>query len=189
MKRLSAPRIAAIAVGLVMVALIAVLATRKSAVELERSSPLIGRIAPEISGEDVLTGKSARLSDRTGQWVLLNFFASWCVPCAKEHPELVKFQEQHQAAGDVSVFAAVFEDQPKGIKAFFKQKGGNWPVVDNTRAAVDYGVTGVPESYLIAPNGVVMGKLTGGVKLSSLESALTRFKAMYAEAVPTTVVP
>ena len=190
MKRWSGPRVAAVSVGVVMVLLIGVLATRHNAIDRQRTSPLIGRIAPEIAGDDLLNGGRARLSDRTGQWVLLNFFASWCVPCAKEHPELVAFSKAHAAAGDVSLFAAVFEDQPKGVKAFFAKRGGDWPVVDDPRAAVDYGVTGVPESFLIAPNGEVVGKLTGGVKRESLEAALTRFKALYAAqsgaAVPTT---
>ena len=193
MRRWSGPRIAAVSVGLVMVLLIGVLATRRNAMDRQRSSPLIGRIAPEISGDDILNGGRARLSDRNGSWVLLNFFASWCVPCAKEHPELVAFNDRHKSAGDVSVFAAVFEDQPKGVKAFFAKRGGGWPVIDDARAAVDYGVTGVPESFLIAPNGEVVGKLTGGVKLETLEKALARFKAEYqaqqASAVPTTVGP
>ena len=190
MKRWGAPRIAAVSVGLIMVLLIGVLATRRNAMERERSSPLVGRVAPEVAGPDLLNGGRARLSDGAGKWILVNFFASWCVPCAKEHPELVKFAAAHQASGDVNVFAVVFEDQPKGVKAFFAKRGGGWPVVDEPRAAVDYGVTGVPESFLIAPNGVVVGKLTGGVRLASLETTLARFKAAYAAAnAPTSVAP
>ena len=185
MKHWSGPRIAAVSVGLVMVLLIGVLATRRNAVDRRRSSPLIGRVAPEIAGEDLLNGGRARLSDRAGSWVLVNFFASWCVPCAKEHPELVKFAAAHEAAGDAQVFAVVFEDGPKGVRAFFAKRGGSWPVVDEPRAAVDFGVTGVPESFLVAPDGVVVAKLTGGVRLGSLESTLARFQAAYAAAVPT----
>ena len=102
------------------------------------------------------------MSAHRGEWVLVNFFATWCGPCRIEHPELVKFAQQH--AGDpVQVVSVAFSDQPDAIREFFAKQGGSWPVVaSNTGGiALDYGVTGVPETYIVAPSGLVIDRLEG----------------------------
>jgi len=166
-------------VGVVVALLLVVLATRRSALDRQVTSPLVGSAAPAITGSSVLDGEVASLdAARDGRrWVLLNFFASWCVPCAKEHPQLVDFAEAHRADDDVALLAVVFQDQADDVRDFFRARGGDWPVIDSDRAAVDYGVTGVPESFLIDPDGVVVAKLTGGVQRASLERLLTDAKA------------
>lgn len=170
--------VSVLVVAVVMALLLAVLATRRSALDRQVTSPLVGSTAPAISGTSVLDGKAASLdAARDGRrWVLVNFFASWCVPCAKEHPQLVDFVEAHRKADDVALIAVVFQDQADDVRDFFRARGGDWPVIDSDRAAVDYGVTGVPESFLIDPDGVVVAKLTGGVQRASLDRLLADAK-------------
>lgn len=157
--RSHAARNAAIVVGVVLVALIAVLATRRAAEPA--STRIVGQAAPEVTGR-TLDGSTFRLSNRRGEWVLVNFFATWCVPCRIEHPELVKFAAEH-ANDPVQVVSVAFSDQADAIQSFFAENGGTWPVLpaDTGSIALDYGITGVPETYVVAPNGQVIARLEG----------------------------
>ncbi len=152
-------RNAAIVVGIVLVALIALLATRGTSEPV--SSKIVGQAAPDVSGQ-TLDGSTFSLAQHRGEWVLVNFFATWCTPCRVEHPELVKFSQQH-ADDPVQVVSVAFDDEPAAIEEFFAQQGGSWPVIpsDTGRIALDYGITGVPETYVVAPSGLVIGRLEG----------------------------
>ena len=121
----------------------------------------MGQAAPAFSGETT-EGEQFNLAAHRGEWVLVNFFATWCGPCRIEHPELVKFAQEHE--GDpVQVVSVAFSDQPDAIREFFAKQGGSWPVVasDTGGIALDYGVTGVPETYIVAPSGLVIDRLEG----------------------------
>lgn len=136
-------------------------------------STLIGFPAPAIAGETI-DGETFDLSDRRGEYVVVNFFATWCVPCIREHPELVEFEERHRAEGDASVVSVVFDSRPAQVREFFDENGGDWPVVldPDGRTALQYGVAGVPESYLLAPDGTVLIKIEGGVTADDLDRLL-----------------
>lgn len=152
-------RNAAIVVGVVMVALIVLLATRST--REEATSKIVGQAAPPVSGV-TLDGTQFSLSEHRGEWVLVNFFATWCGPCRVEHPELVKFVAEHQ--GDpVQVVSVASDDQSDAIRQFFAENGGGWPVIpsDTENVAVAYGVRKVPETYLIAPSGQVVSVFFG----------------------------
>jgi cytochrome c biogenesis protein CcmG, thiol:disulfide interchange protein DsbE len=166
---------AAVAVGLVLALFVAVLATRKSAANQEAATPLAGRPAPPISGRTI-DGGTVDLTADGGRWVLVNFFATWCVPCRDEQPELVLFQKRHQRAGDATVLSVTYSTSTADARSFFRTHGGDWPVLDDPsgRVALDYGVRGVPESFLIAPNGVVVTRITGGVTADGLDALLAR---------------
>jgi cytochrome c biogenesis protein CcmG/thiol:disulfide interchange protein DsbE len=170
----------AIAAGVVLALFIAVLATRDSAATNRAvDSPLLGKTAPPLRGSSVLDGASFDLGDQEGRWVLVNFFATWCEPCRKEHPELVRFAQDHQVADDARVVSVVFEDQADDVERWFRDNGGDWPVVDDEDGSVvvDWGVSGVPESYLVDPNGGVRAKIVGGVEATKLDDLLRRAQA------------
>ena len=90
---------AAVVVAVVMVALVVVLATRDPAQDRVAESPLVGQVAPPLVGRGRRPrghgGPPFDLDRLRGQWVVVNFFATWCVPCVAEHPELVEFSERH----------------------------------------------------------------------------------------------
>ncbi|MCX7620872.1 MAG: TlpA family protein disulfide reductase [Acidimicrobiales bacterium] len=169
-----APWIAAM-VAVVLVAFIVVLATRKPASERAVSSQLIGKRVPAFTGT-TLTGETYDIDARRGKFVVVNFFATWCVPCRLEHPELVKFSERHKQIGDAEVVSLAFDDSPDNIRTFFAEAGGDWPVIaDGTGSTIlDFGVSGVPESYVVAPNGQVIAKFLG-VTDAALEGLLQRY--------------
>lgn len=164
--------VAVVLAGL-LAALVFVLATREPAADRQADSPLIGRAAPPIEGATV-DGQPFDLDALRGRWVVVNFFATWCTPCRVEHPELVRFADEHAAAGDASVVSVVFDDDPEAVQAFFDENGGDWPVVEGegTGVVLDYAVSGVPESFLVAPNGVVVAKVTGGVTAEGLDAVI-----------------
>lgn len=167
---------AAVAVGVVLVLLVAVLATRDYSGTRTADSPLLGRPAPAVQGPSLLDGGTFDLDAERGRWVLVNFFATWCVPCQAEHPELVRFDAAHAGAGDARVISVVFSDDADDVRRFFDQRGGEWPVIDDPvgRVALEWGVTGVPESFLVGPDGTVQAKVIGGIRFDSLEDLLAQ---------------
>lgn len=108
-------------------ALVVVLATRQPATSRVADSPLVGQPAPEITS--TIDGDTVRLSTFRGRWVLVNFFATWCVPCRKEHSDLIAFHERHQALGDAAVVGIVYDDSPDAVRQFRAEKGGDWPML------------------------------------------------------------
>lgn len=140
-------------------------------------SPLLGKSAPafdlpRIDGEGRLS--SAGLSGRV---YVLNFWASWCIPCREETPVLESFYQRWRPQG-VELVGILFDDQPDAARAFRQELGGSWPLVDDpgSRTAIDYGVFGVPETYVVDDRGVVMAKLIGAVGPTTLDDVLARLR-------------
>ena len=166
-------RIIAIAVLVVLVGFIVVLATRPNAEDRLVRSPLVGKPAPDIDGTS-LAGSAFHLTTERGRWVLVNFFATWCIPCQQEQPQLVSLSLRHAAGNDLQLVSIVFNDDATAVKNYMAKNGGDWPVLaDATGAlAVDYGVARVPESYLIGPDGVVRGKFIGIGNADAVDQAI-----------------
>jgi cytochrome c biogenesis protein CcmG/thiol:disulfide interchange protein DsbE len=163
-------------VALVAVLLVVLLATSPQGdSDQQTSSPVLGRLAPDIKASDT-SGGQFRIDDYRGRWVLVNFFATWCGPCKVEHPELVKFAQRHELTGDAAVVSVAFNESPKVVKQFFEQNGGDWPVIaqGNGEFAIDYGVIKLPESYLIAPDGTVVEKFVGGIRADDVDAEIAR---------------
>jgi cytochrome c biogenesis protein CcmG/thiol:disulfide interchange protein DsbE len=166
----------AVAFAAVVALLVVVLATRKPAADRGVYSALLNKPAPAVVGKTI-DGKQFDLAQHRGKWVVVNFFASWCTPCAKEHPELQAWAREHADAGDGDLVAVVYGDTAANARAFFARNGGDWPVVmdeGKESIAVDYGVTAPPESYLIAPDGTVVTKIVGGVRAHDLDEIMAK---------------
>jgi cytochrome c biogenesis protein CcmG/thiol:disulfide interchange protein DsbE len=165
-------RWAAIAAGVVLLLLIAVLATSKTLDSRGISSQRVGKPVPHVEGT-TMDGGSFDIDQFRGRWVVVNFFASWCGPCQTEHPELVAFEGRHEGSNDVEVVSVAFNDDVDHIREFFAANGGQWPVIpnDTNRVALDFGVSGVPESYVVDPNGIVVAKFLG-VTADGLDSVI-----------------
>jgi cytochrome c biogenesis protein CcmG/thiol:disulfide interchange protein DsbE len=163
----------AVAVALPVAMLIAVLATSPSARSRAVKSPLVGKAAPPAQGQTI-DGSQASLADLRGRWVVVNFFATWCVPCRTEHPELIRFADAHRDTGDAAVFAVVYSDSASAVKDYRAEHGGGWPMLADPdgRVALDFGVAGIPESFLVSPDGVIVSKILGGVRAADLERLL-----------------
>jgi cytochrome c biogenesis protein CcmG/thiol:disulfide interchange protein DsbE len=163
------------AVALVLVGLFAVLLTADNTQNATADSPLLGKVAPDVRAE-YEDGSAFVLSHRKGSWVVLNFFTHDCVPCIREHPELVEFVDQQRALGaEGAEFYSVVRDSTRDeVDEFFAERGGDWPIVYD----VDYefvngfGVPLVPETWIIDPNGVVRARFISEVTAGGLSAAL-----------------
>jgi cytochrome c biogenesis protein CcmG/thiol:disulfide interchange protein DsbE len=160
-------------IAVVALALVGVLATSEPANQRRARSPLVGRTVPALAGRTIDGGRFD-IDDQRGRWVVVNFFATWCVPCVQEHPELVAFDEEHKVTGDAALVSVVFSDDPAKARTYFAKQGGDWPVLtdDKGSAALDFGVPKVPETYLVTPGGQVAAKFTGGVTQEGLDQAI-----------------
>lgn len=129
----------------------------------EVPSPLIGKAAPPFA-LPVLhePGKTVSNTDLKGQVWLLNVWASWCVTCREEHPVLVELARQKV----VPIYGLNYKDKPEDAKAWLKQFGDPYvtSLVDaKGQIGIDYGVYGVPETYVIDREGVIRYKKIGPV--------------------------
>jgi cytochrome c biogenesis protein CcmG/thiol:disulfide interchange protein DsbE len=170
---------AAIAV-LVAAPLVALLAFGFTRDPGEIPSPLPGRDAPEFSlavfapGEPPLArpiGDTLRLSDFRGKVVVVNFWASWCLACRDEHTALSETAREY--AGQPAQFIGVlYNDRPNlGVRWIGEMGGQTYPsVTDNrSRTAIDYGLYGVPETFIVGPDGRIAHKQLGPISARVLK--------------------
>ena len=134
----------------------------------------VGDRAPDFALAD-LDGRTVRLSDFDGQPVLVNFWASWCLPCVDEFPLFDNALGRHADEG-LAVVGIVYRDRSEAARAFAEQLGAGWPVVMDPGETVAraYGVFGPPESWLIGPDGRVASRQIGPYTAAELEAELER---------------
>jgi cytochrome c biogenesis protein CcmG/thiol:disulfide interchange protein DsbE len=135
-------------------------------------SPLPGHAAPAFAlevfapGEAPLArpiGDTVRLAALRGQVVVLNFWASWCLACRDEHVTLTQVARQY-AGKPVHFVGSLYQDTPNAGREWIAEMGGqSYPSVQDphSRTAIDYGLYGVPETFLIGPDGTIAHKITG----------------------------
>ncbi len=165
----------AIAVAVVVGVLVAVLASSKPVSQSLGASPLLGKPAPPVAGPGLSGTGYYSLNQFHGKWVLINFSASWCVPCRQETPQLLRFENEHARAGNAVILAVSFDPtDTANLAAFLKSSDATWPAVKDPGAEVAYGVSGIPESYLVAPGGTVVAKFLGGVTASQIDRIIQR---------------
>lgn len=169
----------ALGVAIVLAGLFVVLLTASGDEGESAGSPLLGRAAPEAVGE-YADGSTFDLARRKGSWVVLNFFTADCVPCIQEHPDLVAFAEQQALLGTegAELYSIVVNDSREDIEEFFAERGGNWPVVYSElgEIPVAFGVSAVPETWIIDPAGVVRVRMISKVSAEQLNVTLQQLR-------------
>jgi cytochrome c biogenesis protein CcmG/thiol:disulfide interchange protein DsbE len=121
---------------------------------------LVGKPVPDLTLPTLTEGQPVRIRAAAAEGpMVVNFFASWCAPCEIEHPVLMGLK-----GSGVRVVGVAYKDAPPNTQAFLTRLGNPFStaLVDRDgRAGVEFGVTGVPETYVIGRDGVVLAKHTG----------------------------
>lgn len=145
----------------------------------ELPSALAGHIAPEV--KLVALGDAPLFVDahlRDGELKLVNFWASWCAPCRIEHPNLMKLE-----AEGVKIYGINYKDNPANAARFLAELGDPYTAIGSDEAGrmgINWGVYGVPETYLVDGQGKIVMRLAGPVTereyLSRLKPAMDKLR-------------
>src|ERR1700721_1040190 len=182
-RRRHATRWVAGAVMLVLVVVGVVLATRTPQQATAVQSPLLGRSAPQFTGTALSTGSRVSLLSLRGHYVVINFFASWCIPCQEEAPDLSRFHfAQTHATDGADMVSVVFHDTTATARSFLQKNGDLWPAISDPGGAIAerYGVTAPPTTFIISPAGRVTAVLVGPATQRNLDSFLKAARAQQA---------
>jgi cytochrome c biogenesis protein CcmG/thiol:disulfide interchange protein DsbE len=146
----------AIVVAISALVVVLVLAFRRAPQDLRTGT--VGKPAAAFSLQKLDGTGMLTLAPSDGKVVVLNFFASWCIPCKEENPALVRVYERYRAS-DVLFVGVLYQDaRDSGLK-YVKDNGVTWPTAsdDDGRVAFSYGVFGIPETFFIGADGVIAG--------------------------------
>lgn len=148
---------------------------------------ITGGLAENIPAPDITVfdakGAQTKLSSLKGKVVVVNFWATWCPPCQKELPSLNALAKKHMAREDFIILPILYKDELQAGVSYLNDKGiALSPYKDSPDmdAAMAYGVTGVPETYIIDKKGVLRKKIIGPAEFDT-EAALGFFDKLLAE--------
>jgi cytochrome c biogenesis protein CcmG/thiol:disulfide interchange protein DsbE len=134
-------------------------------------SALIDKPAPEFSLPGLEGASGLAKSDLLGHVTLVNFFASWCVPCRVEQPMLIRISHEAKAA----LVGIAYKDKPAASRAFLDQLGDPYKQIGvdrEGRVAIDFGVYGVPETYVVDKQGRIRYRQVGPISADDYEHKL-----------------
>lgn len=139
----------------------------------EIPSALLGTKAPvlQLAALDGSERPALTTAAITGKLTLVNVFASWCVPCRQEHPMLLELSKDPR----VTVVGINYKDRNDNALRFLGELGNPYAAIGvdpNGKAAIDWGVYGIPESYLVGPDGTILYKKVGPFDPESYETQL-----------------
>lgn len=133
----------------------------------------VGKPAPAFELAAVDGSAPVVLSRYAGKVVVVNFWASWCIPCKQENPALVDVWERYHGT-DVVLVGIVYQDGPDAAREYSARLGNRWPSAldPDGRTALAYGVFGIPETFFIGPDGVIAGRHVGPIDAATLAAGI-----------------
>ena len=140
---------------------------------------LVGKPVPAVVLPDLDTGVSVAMREAASPPGssgprLINFLASWCAPCRVEHPQLMALK-----ARGVTVVGVAYKDEPARSQAFLAELGDPFAVKladRDGRAGIEFGVTGVPETFLVGADGVILAKHSGPLTDADVQKMLSKLR-------------
>lgn len=133
----------------------------------------VGEPAPDGSVERLDGSGEATLADYRGQWLLVNFWASWCKPCEDESPAIESYAREHR--DELRVIGINSEDNTADATAFIEEHGLTWEFFKDTEGdrSRDFGLLGLPESFLVDPDGNLALLYRGPIDRQFLDANVT----------------
>lgn len=135
-------------------------------------SALIGKPVPALELPALLAGGAPlSLADLKGEAVAINFFASWCLPCRAEHPLLARIAKEY----GIPVIGISYKDKPEDARRYLDDLGNPYAAIgadESGRAGIEFGLTGVPETYIVDRDGIVRYRLAGPISPDNLKDQL-----------------
>jgi len=171
-------RVVRIAVVVAILALVVTLALAFRRDPHDIRTGTVGKPAPAFTLERLDGSGTVALADLSGKVVVMNFFASWCLPCTQENPALVRVFERYRGSDVVLLGVNLQESRENGL-AYVKRMGIGWPTLadDDGRVVLSYGVFLPPETYFIGPDGVIAGRHIGPIDEDTLVTAIETLRA------------
>lgn len=167
-------------IALVAVAFSVVLASRFGTDPGLVESPLLGRPAPAFELAPLEGGEPVSLANLNGDIILVNFFASWCLQCRNEHAALTSTADAFADEG-VTLVQIAYQESPPASLDYLETAGRSdaaWYLADpGSRTAIAYGVFGIPETFFIDEEGVVVGKIIGESDALTLGATIDSIQA------------
>lgn len=133
---------------------------------------MVGKPMPQLTLPSLDTGQPVSLAEAARGPVLVNFYASWCAPCEIEHPVLMKLN-----AEGAPIVGIAYKDAPENSRAFLTRLGDPFRtrLVDRSGdVGLEFGVTGVPETYLIGSDGTILAKHSGPLTIEDARALLAK---------------
>ena len=140
------------------------------------NSPLLNKPIPEINLVS-LKNENLNESDFNKEIILVNFFASWCVPCIVEHDFLFELKKQKP----IKIYGINYKDDIENLEIWLEKLGNPYSKIgiDKTGiTGINWGVNGIPESFLIDKNGIIKHKINGVINKKQIKILLTKIEAL-----------
>jgi len=132
----------------------------------------VGLYAPDLEVRDEISGRRIVSGDLKNKVLFVNFWASWCPPCKEEMPSLESLFKALSGNSQFQVITILYKDLYQNGTAYMKQNGFTFPVYSDSNdiTATNFGVTGVPETYIIDKKGILKKRVIGPADWSSPEA-------------------
>ena len=140
-------------------------------------SPLLNKPAPEINLDTLVEDYKLSNNNFRNEVVLVNFFASWCIPCIVEHDFLFKLKKQKP----IKIYGINYKDNIENLEVWLKKLGNPYTKIgiDKTgTTGIDWGVNGIPESFLIDQNGIIKHKINGVIDEKQIKILLIKIESL-----------
>jgi cytochrome c biogenesis protein CcmG, thiol:disulfide interchange protein DsbE len=137
----------------------------------------IGKPAPAFTLQRLDGSGEVTLADLEGKVVVVNFFASWCLPCTQENPALVRVYERYRGTDVVMLGVNLQESRENGL-AYVQRMGMGWATLADAdgRVVLSYGVFGPPETFFISRDGVIEGRHIGPIDEATLVNGIEQLR-------------
>jgi cytochrome c biogenesis protein CcmG, thiol:disulfide interchange protein DsbE len=160
------------AVALILgLAVVLTLAFRRDPHDIKTGT--VGKPAPAFTLPSLADGAPVSLESYKGKIVVLNFWASWCLPCKEENPALADVWERYRGT-DVVLLGVAFQDSKEAARDYTTRLGNTWTsaIDESGQVALAYGVFGPPETYFIGADGIIAGRHIGPIDQPTLLLAI-----------------